>query len=63
MLYTILGKLHHRLGEKYLFTFTWTLWLGFVVVFTFLTNKELLVQQPTHDVSLINSHDSHETLL
>jgi len=58
-----LEKLHHRLREKYIFTFTWTLWPGFVVVFAFLTNKEFLVQQPAHDVSLINSHDSHETLL
>lgn len=60
---TGLGKLHHRLRKKYVFTFTWTLWPGFVVAFAFLTNKEFLVQQPAHDISLINSHDSHETLL
>lgn len=29
---------------------------------TFPTNKEFWAQQPAHDIALLNSHDSHETL-
>lgn len=43
---------------------SWTTFLGLCwkMPFTFLTNKKFWTQQPAHDIKLLNSHDSHETL-
>ena len=37
-------------------------WAVLEASFTFLTNEGFWVQQPAHDIALLNSHDSRETL-